>query len=79
MVAALWAASSGMLSIMTALNVVFHTVDTRRWWRRRLAALGLTIGLSLFTLIALVLLVFGARIGQAVAQWAGMGAVFTFI
>ncbi len=78
-VAALWAASSGMLSIMTALNVVFHTVDPRRWWRRRLAALGLTIGLSLFTLTALVLLVFGARIGEAVAQWIGMGAVFTAI
>ena len=78
-VAALWAASSGMLSIMNALNVVFHTVDSRRWWRRRLAALGLTIGLSLFTLTALVLLVFGRRIGEAVAQWIGMGAVFTAI
>ena len=75
-VAALWAASSGMLSIMTALNVVFHAVDPRRWWRRRLAAMGLTIGLSLFTLTALVLLVFGARIGEAVAQRFGMGAVF---
>jgi membrane protein len=75
-VAALWAASSGMLSIMTALNVVFHTADPRRWWRRRLTALGLTIGLSLFTLTALVLLVFGARIGEAVARWIGMGAVF---
>jgi membrane protein len=78
-VAALWAASTGMLSIMKALNVVFHTVDPRRLWRRRLAALGLTVGLSLFTLIALVLLVFGARIGEAVAQWIGMGAVFTAI
>ncbi len=75
-VAALWAASSGMLSIMTALNVVFHTADPRRWWRRRLAALGLTIGLSLFTLTALILLVFGKRIGEAVAQWIGLGAVF---
>jgi membrane protein len=76
-VAALWAASSGMLSIMSALNVVFHTADPRRWWRRRLAALGLTIGLSLFTLTALALLVFGARIGEAVAGWFGMGTVFT--
>jgi membrane protein len=78
-VAALWAASSGMLSIMTALNVVFHTADRRRWWRRRLAAMGLTIGLSLFTLTALTLLVFGPRIGQAVAQWFGLGALFTSV
>jgi membrane protein len=78
-VAALWAASSGMLSIMSALNIVFHTTDPRRWWRRRLAALGLTIGLSLFTLTALVLLVFGARIGKAVAGWFGMGALFTAV
>jgi membrane protein len=76
-VVAVWAASSGMLSIVTALNVAFHAQDPRPWWRRRLAALGLTVGLALFTLIALLLLVFGERIGEAIAQWIGLGAAFT--
>src|SRR5437762_1278546 len=56
-VAALWAASSGMLSIMTALNVASRVSARRSWWESRLVAVGLTIGFSLFTLTALLLLV----------------------
>src|SRR5207247_2252946 len=65
--AALWVASSGMLSIMTALNVASRVSARRSWWESRLVAVGLTIGFSLFTLTALLLLVFGGGIGEAVA------------
>src|SRR5439155_11469888 len=50
---------------------------SRPWWKSRLVALGLTVGFSLFTLTALLLLVFGSRIGEAVARWVGLGPVFT--
>lgn len=76
--AALWAASSGMLSMMTALNVAYHLRDARRWWKVRVIAIALTIGFSLFTLTALLLLVFGGRIGEVVAGLIGLGPVFTF-
>jgi membrane protein len=76
-VAALWVASSGMLSIMTALNVAYRVSARRSWWASRLVALGLTVGFSLFTLTALLLLVFGGRIGDAVARRVGLGPVFT--
>lgn len=76
-VAALWAASSGMLSIMTALNVVFSVREDRAWWRRRLMAIALTLALSALTLIALLLLVFGERIGEGVSSWLGVGGAFT--
>jgi len=76
-VAALWAASTGMLSIMTALNVAFSCRDDRAWWHRRLVALALTLALSLFTLVALLLVVFGERIGAGVAAWLGVGRIFT--
>src|SRR5204863_7383826 len=62
--AALWVALSGMLSIVTALNVAYRVGVSRPWWKSRLVALGLTIGFSLFTLTALLLLVFGGRIGE---------------
>lgn len=74
---ALWAASTGTGSIITALNVAHDVIDRRPWWQRRLIALTLTIVLSLFTLVALLLLVFGERIGEAVAGWVGLGTLFT--
>ncbi|MGH7263272.1 MAG: YihY/virulence factor BrkB family protein [Candidatus Rokuibacteriota bacterium] len=74
---ALWAASSGMASVMAALNVAYEVDEPRPWWKRRLLALALTVGFSLFTVTALLLLVFGPRIGEAVAGWVGLGGVFT--
>lgn len=75
--AALWAASSGMLSIMTALNVAYRVAGQRRWWSARLIAIGLTFGSSLFALTGLGLLAFGGGIGRVVAGWVGLGAAFT--
>jgi membrane protein len=78
--AALWGASSGMASIIRALNVAYDCRhEARPWWRRRLVALVLTLGLSLFTLAALFLLVFGARAGEALARWLGLGDVFAAV
>jgi len=75
--AALWGAASGMVSIRTALNVAYGARDRRVWWRQRVDAIALTVWFSLFTLLALVLLVFGERVGDAVADALGVGAVFT--
>jgi membrane protein len=74
---ALWGASSGMVSISHALNAAFDVRDTRTWWRHRLEAIGLTVWFSALTIVALLLFVFGERIGDAVAQWLGVGAAFT--
>jgi membrane protein len=76
MLGALWAGSNGMGSVMTALNVAYRVSETRPWWKRRLIAMGLTLGFALFVLSALVLLVFGPRLGSAVAGWFGLGPVF---
>jgi membrane protein len=76
-IAALWGASGGMLSIISALNAAYDVVDRRPWWKRRIVALALTCGFSLFTLTAVLLLVFGERIGEAAAALMGMGPLFT--
>jgi membrane protein len=75
--AALWAASSGTVSIMAALDVAYKLPDLRAWWRRRLIAVALTVVLTVFTLAALVLLVFGGRIGEVIAGRVGLGRLFT--
>jgi len=76
-IGALWGASAGMLSVMDALNVAQRITDPRAWWTRRLVAVLLTLGLALFTLIALILVIFGERIGEMVAAAVGLGLAFT--
>jgi membrane protein len=70
---ALLGASSGMLSIMNALNAAYGIADDRTWWRKRLVALALTVMFSLFTLTTMLLFVFGGRIGEAAAERMGVG------
>jgi membrane protein len=77
--AALWAASAGMASMMNALNVAYDVEDPRPWWRRRLVAILLTVGFSVFILGALVLMVFGPPIGQGLAARLGLGPQFTTV
>jgi membrane protein len=75
--AALWAASNGMGSIMTALNAAYDVQDARPWWKRRLLAVGLTVVFAGFTLTALILLVLGPEIAATLARHIGLGSVFT--
>jgi membrane protein len=76
---ALWAASNGMASIITALNAVYGVRETRPFWKYRLVAIGLTLLFSVFILTALVLMVFGPKIGETVAGWVGLGWLFTLV
>jgi membrane protein len=74
---ALVGASSGMLSIMKGLNSAYAVADHRIWWQKRLIAIALTLVFALFTVTALLLLVFGVRLGEAAADFFGLGPVFT--
>jgi len=76
---ALWAGSAGMAALMNALNVAYGVEEMRPFWRRRLVAIALTVGFALFIITALVLMVFGPRIGQAVASALGLGGLFTVL
>jgi membrane protein len=76
---ALWAGSNGMSSIMSALNIAYDVKETRPWWKAKLLAIGLTLGFSVFILSALVLIVFGPKIGEKVAGVVGLGTVFTLV
>jgi membrane protein len=76
-ISALWGASGGMLSIISALNRAYEMTDARSWWSRRLIAIALTCGFSVFTLIAILLLIFGERIGEGAAALLGLGPHFT--
>lgn len=78
-VAALWAASNGMGSIMTALNAAYDVTDPRPWWHQRLLAVFLTLVFAAFILTALILLVLGPEIAHGLARMAGLGEAFTAV
>ncbi len=74
---ALWAASGGMSAVATSLNVVFRTKETRPWWKQKLTVIGLTLALAVLIIVALVLVLYGGKIGQLVASHIGLGSAFT--
>lgn len=71
-----WASANGMEAIITALNTAYDVKQRRAWWRERLLALGLTLGLALFVITALGLLFFGETIGERLMQHFGYGDTF---
>jgi membrane protein len=64
---ALWAASSGMVALMNALNEAYEVEERRSWWIRRLVALGLTIALLSLIIATLLLVIYGRQGAQAIA------------
>jgi membrane protein len=68
---ALWGASSAFASIMDALTAAYRVPESRPWWRLRLEALGLTIALSAFMIVAFVLALFGGQLATLVGQALG--------
>ena len=60
--AALWSSSSAVVAITAALNQGYDGEEGRPWWKVRGIALLLTMGQSLFLLLAMVLLIFGPQL-----------------
>jgi membrane protein len=77
--AALWSSSSAVVAITAALNQSYDVEEGRPWWKVRGIALLLTMGLSLFLLLAVVLLVFGPQLGRGLASLVGLGSVFELL
>jgi membrane protein len=77
--AALWASSSAVIAIIDALNRAYDVQEGRPWWKVRGVALLLTIGLSLFILVAMVLMIFGPQLGNWLASLVGLGKVFELL
>jgi membrane protein len=74
--AALWTSSSALTAIIDSLNRAYDVEEGRPFWKVRLTAIGLTVGLSVFIVVALVLLTFGPQLGRWVADLVGLGRVF---
>ncbi len=76
---ALWSSSGAMTSIVSALNKAYDIPESRPWWKVRLIAIGLTIGMVVFILLAFSLIVAGPNAGQWVAGWLGLSSTFDLV
>jgi membrane protein len=73
----LWSSSSAVVALCSTLNVAYDITEGRPWWKVRLIAIGLTVGLALFILIAMTLVVAGPAIAGKAAEALHLGPVFT--
>ncbi len=75
-VTAIWAASSGIRSLMNALNVAFDVEETRPAWKRYLLSIVYTIGIAALLLASAALMLLGPQAIEAIADQVGLGSVF---
>jgi membrane protein len=73
---ALWSSSSAIAAVMDSLNRAYDVEERRPFWKVRGIAILLTIGLSVFMLVAIVLLTFWPQIGGWIADQVGLGRLF---
>ena len=72
----IWSSSGALVSMCSTLNAAYDITEGRPWWKVRLIAIGLTIGLAIFILISMTLIVAGPSIAEGIAAKAGLGVAF---
>jgi len=72
----IWSSSGAMTSIISTLNSAYDIEEGRPWWKVRLVAIGLTVGVALFILISATLVIAGPELADKIAAWFHLGAAF---
>lgn len=65
-----------MVSIGSALNRAYDIEESRPWWKVRLTAIALTVGVALFILGSFTLVVAGPQLAELMANRGGLGPEF---
>jgi len=76
---ALWGASRGASSLMSALDAMFNKRETRPWWKRQVIAIAVTACVAIVAVLALGLLVVGPIAGHWLADRFGLGGQFDLL
>jgi membrane protein len=72
----LWSSSGAMVSIITTLNAAYDITEGRPWWKVRLTAIGLTIGMAFFILTSISLVLVGPTFAEHLANQLHLGEAF---
>jgi membrane protein len=73
---ALWSSSAAIVSVTSAMNRAYDIDEGRPWWKVRLIAIALTIGLALFVIAAILLVMVGPTLAEQLASRLGLGTAF---
>jgi membrane protein len=73
---AVWSSSAALVSIVGAVNRAYDIDEGRPWWKVRLVAIGLTLGVALLVLVALSLVLVGPTLAENLGRMSGWGAPF---
>ena len=76
---AIWAASGAMGAVIKSVNRAYDRVETRAFWKKRLIAIVLVCLTGLVLAGLVLLIVFGAPLGAAIADKAGLGGAFELV
>jgi membrane protein len=74
----IWSSSGAMVSIITTLNTAYDITESRPWWKTRLTAVGLTVGLAIFILASMFLVLAGPAVAEHLANRLYLGPAFTW-
>lgn len=69
--AAIWIASNGMIAVGRTLNIACGLKETRRWWRRRIISVVLTVVFAALIISALGAIFYGGAIAGLLAEYLG--------
>src|SRR5262249_32702242 len=72
LLAAVWSGSSGVSSIMDALNRSYRVRESRPYWKRTLVSLGLAAAISALTITALAVFLSGGNLAQIIGSRTGL-------
>lgn len=74
----IWSSSGAMVSIITTLNAAYDVTESRPWWKTRLTAVCLTVGIAVFILASMFLIIAGPTVAENVAARMNLGPAFTW-
>jgi membrane protein len=78
MLLTIWSSSAGMLAIINTLNRAYDIEEGRPWWKVRIIAILMTIGVGLFVVTSFALILVGPTLAERVAAWFGLGQLFVW-
>ncbi len=76
--AALWSSSAAIVSLIDSLNGAYDVEDSRPWWKQRLVAIALTVGIAVFIIASFALVLAGPEIADWLAGRFGLGSAFAW-
>ncbi|MGE5056207.1 MAG: YihY/virulence factor BrkB family protein [Acidobacteriota bacterium] len=72
----LWSASSGFTALIDALNTAYQVSETRRYWKTRCLAIGMTFSVGCLLVVALALLLVGPILNARLTEAFGMSTLW---